>query len=62
MKPEQLFSYASELFPMLSSADIVSQSIPAKGKYKDARIDGRSVLVADMNANRKILQEVLQDE
>lgn len=62
MKPEQLVSYATELFPMLSSAKIVSQSIPAKGQFKDARIDNKLVLVADMNAARKLLQETLMGE
>ena len=59
MTPEEIISYATEVFPMLSSATIVSQSIPVKGKYKDARIDGRAVLVADMNANREFLQKTL---
>ena len=62
MTPEEIISYATEVFPMLSSATIVSQSIPVKGKYKDARIDGRAVLVADMNANREFLQKTLQGE
>lgn len=62
MAPEQLISYATDLFPMLASAKIVSQSIPAKGKFQDARIDNKLVLVADMNAARKQLQETLYGE
>ena len=62
LTPEEIISYATEVFPMLSSATIVSQSIPVKGKYKDARIDGRAVLVADMNANREFLQKTLLGE
>ena len=62
MKPEQLISYATDLFPMLSSAEIISQSVPSKGKFKDARIDNKLVLVADMNAARKQLQETLLGE
>lgn len=62
MTPEEIISCATEVFPMLSSATIVSQSIPVKGKYQDARIDGRAVLVADMNANREFLKKTILGE
>lgn len=59
MTQSEIFAYATELFPMLASAEIVSQRIPADGAYKGRMINGMSVLVADMDAARKLLQETL---
>lgn len=55
----KIISYATELFPMLSGAQIVSQRIPADGTYEGRMIRGMSVLVADMEATRQILAESL---
>ena len=55
----KIISYATELFPMLASAEIVSQRIPADGTYESRMIRGMSVLVADMEASRQVLEETL---
>jgi len=55
----QLFLYALEILPQLSEIDIQSQRIPADGTFTDKTIDGMSVLVADMEAQRQHLQNTL---
>jgi LCP family protein required for cell wall assembly len=55
----QLFLYALEILPHLSDMDIHSQKIPADGTYTDKTIDGMSVLVADMAAQRQHLRNTL---
>ena len=59
MNDVKIIAYATELFPMLSGADIVSQRIPADGTYTGKTIRGMSVLVADMDAVRQMLAETL---
>lgn len=59
MSNSEILGYAAALLPMLSRASITSQRIPADGAYTYASVDGMSVLKADMEANRKILQETL---
>lgn len=53
----QILLLALELAPHLSDARIVSQRIPADGTFTDDTINGMSVLVADMEAARQLLQE-----
>lgn len=55
----EIIRYAVELFPMLSGAEIVSQRIPADGTYENRMIDGMSVLVADLDAARQLLEQTL---
>ena len=57
----QLFLYALEILPNLSGMDIQSQRIPVDGTYSDRTIDGMSVLVADMDAQRKYLRDTLKE-
>lgn len=59
MNDVKIIAYATELFPMLSGADIVSQRIPADGSYSGKMINGMSVLVADMEASRQLLEDTL---
>ena len=59
MNRGQLFLYALELLPNLANMDIRSQKIPADGTFSDQSIDGMSVLVADMDAQRQHLRETL---
>ena len=59
MNDVKIIAYATELFPMLSGATIVSQRIPADGSYTGKMIDGMAVLVADMEASRQLLEETL---
>jgi LCP family protein required for cell wall assembly len=55
----EILGYAAKVFPMFSGASMTSQRIPADGAYKLAMIDGMSVLVADMDKTRTLLQETL---
>lgn len=59
MSNGEILGYAAKVFPMFSGASITSQRIPADGAYKLAMIDGMSVLVADMDKTRTLLQETL---
>lgn len=59
MNRGQLFLYALEILPNLSELDIRSQKIPADGTFTDKTIDGMSVLVADMDAQRQHLRSTL---
>lgn len=56
MNPMEMVKYALELFPILSDAEIISQRIPADGTYENQKINGMSVLVADMEAARELLR------
>jgi LCP family protein required for cell wall assembly len=55
----EILGYATKVFPMMSGASISSQRVPADGAYKGAMIDGMSVLVADMDKTRQMLQDTL---
>lgn len=59
MNRGQLFLYALDILPNLSELDIRSQKIPADGTFSDQTIDGMSVLVADMEAQRQHLRNTL---
>ena len=52
--------YLGDLLPELSSMRIVSQRIPAEGTFTTPVIRNMSVLLADMDAARKMLQQTLQ--
>lgn len=54
-----ILDYVTELAPMLASAELISQRIPIDGSYRNASIDGASVLVVDMDMNRIHLVETL---
>lgn len=51
--------YAITLFPMLSSAEVRMQAIPAEGAYSYQTIGGKSVLVPDMEKNLQALEDTL---
>ena len=61
MTQAEIVSLATELFPMLSGIEIVSQSVPAAGTYRNAMIDGMSVIEFDMDAARELLDETLNN-
>lgn len=58
----QILAYATELFPMLSTGSMTSSRVPAEDTYSLNTINGMSVIVADMYANRTILKETLEPE
>lgn len=55
----RIVTMAMEVLPALSDATIVSQHVPAEGTYTDQVINGMSVLVADREEIRKMLQQSL---
>ncbi len=60
MTKKQLIGYAYQLLPMLPSAQIISQRIPADGTFTTPVIRNMSVLLADMDAARKMLKQTLE--
>lgn len=60
MSSLKIMGYGLELFPMLGEMTVVSQHIPADGTYSVQTIRDMSVLVADMDAARKLLEETMQ--
>lgn len=58
----KIMGYGLELFPMLGEMTVVSQHIPADGTYSAQMIRDMSVLVADMDAARELLEETMQGQ
>lgn len=57
----QIMSYAAQLLPVLSDLEFdASSRIPADGTYRMVMINKMSVLLADMDANRKVLEEIME--
>lgn len=57
----QIMSYAAQLLPVLSELNFdASSRIPADGTYKMVMINKMSVLLADMDENRKVLEEIME--
>ncbi len=59
MSNGDITGYVIDLFPLLTSLEVTTQYIPAEGAYKLASVRGMSVLIPDMEANRKLLQDTL---
>lgn len=59
MSKSDITAYAVQLFPMLETAEIKTQCIPAADAYRGATIDGMSVLVPDLEKNIEILADSL---
>lgn len=55
----EIIKTAASLIPLLKDLKIQTQYIPAAGTYRGTMIRGMSVLVPDLEANRKILTESL---
>ncbi len=55
----EIISYALELLPLLKNLTIETQRIPADDTFKYATIRGMSVLVPDIEANRKLLEDTM---
>ena len=62
MTNSEMVSYLMELFPVVAAGNISTLRIPANGTYKNALVDKKAVLVADLEANRQILYEMLLGE
>lgn len=61
MSNGQILDLVFTAFPMLSGLQVKTQHIPAEGTYRFASIRGMSVIVADMEANRRILAESIME-
>jgi len=59
MSNGQIIGLALECFPMLTALQVNTQHIPAEGTYQFASIRGMSVIVADLEANRKLLADTI---
>lgn len=55
----EIIDYALELFPMLNDLEVKTLRIPAPGTYEAAYVDGMSVLIPDLEENRKRLQWIM---
>lgn len=55
----ELTGYAMTYFPLLTSGKIKTQSIPVEDGFKYAQIDGKAVLLPDMEKNKQALKDVL---
>ena len=62
MTSDQILSYVRELLPILSKLELVNQRVPAENTYYLAMIDGKSVIVADFEKNRQILQDAFSED
>ena len=61
MTANELMNYVTTLFPLLSTATINSQQIPADGTYHEAKVGNiTATKVCDFETNRKILQKLFQ--
>lgn len=55
----EITSYVTSLFPMLATAEIVTQRVPVDGGYQQVKIDGMSVLRVDFEKNIQALVDSL---
>lgn len=60
MTQAQIVGLSMEVFPVMKDLQVVSQRVPADGAYTFGTISGMSVIRADMEAARKLLEETLQ--
>ena len=55
----EIFQYLVDLFPLLADLKINTARVPADGAYFMTMIDGKSVLVPDLEANREVLKKIV---
>ncbi len=59
MTDSQILSYVKDFFPILSECNIRTGQIPAPNTFQEAYVSGMAVLVPDLEANRKVLSQLL---
>ncbi len=60
MSSDKVIEYVKTLFPMLATATINNQQIPANGTYREMTVGNvTAAKVCDLEANRKILKQIL---
>ena len=57
---DELFLYTLGFYPVLSDGDIVTAQIPADGTWNYATVSGMSIIKADLDANKVLLQQWLE--
>lgn len=62
MTDSQILSYVKDFFPILSECNIRTGQIPAPNTFQEAYVSGMAVLVPDLEANRKVLSQLLAHE
>ena len=61
MTKDEIFGYVKDLFPMLASAQIVTQRIPADDAYYPAKVGEMSVLMPDISKNAELLASIVSE-
>lgn len=61
MTKNEILGYVTELFPMLATAEIVTNRIPQDDAYYHARINEMAVLVPDIAKNAEALKKVVSE-
>ena len=62
MSSNEVIKYVKALFPMLATATINNQQIPANGTYTSTSVGNvTAAKVCDLEANRKILKQILSN-
>lgn len=61
MTNSEMIGYVKNFFPMLADCEVISQRVPADGKYYLAMINKLSCVVADMDAAREMLKQTMAE-
>ena len=59
MTNADIVNYVVDIFPILLSLEVTTQSAPQEGEYRGAKINGMSVLVPDLEAINARLKETI---
>ena len=60
MRDVQMVNYLMQFWPMLEECELISQRVPMDNGYVSTTIDGRDVLVPDMEMTREMLEDTAQ--
>ena len=61
MSNSEIMGYAAELLPNLTRLKVETCRIPADGAYRNAKVRNMYVLMPDLEANRRLLAEILAE-
>ena len=59
MSNQEIMNYVMEYVPVLTDLEVITQRIPADGTYSHKKINGMSVMLPNLEANRKLLEETI---
>ena len=60
MTKDEILDHVTNFFPMLATAEIITQRIPEEGAYRQTRINDMAVLVPDITECIKVLQKTME--